>query len=302
MIMMKKVELQHNLIKEAKTTIFGSIIDPRDYILDKKNYIEEIYDKHKQDIKLNREDLIYLYDIYRKGNIINEYNITKYSKIICRRNKKEDIAIIYNCHIDEIAENINEFLKNPEYYIVLLDDLNLDDIDSLNAKKLRYVYGEVICNKDSLSAFNLPNLEVIDSFANFNCITSSIGLESLKVIGVSANFGCLKDASSLFNLEYIGGDAAFQSLFSSTGLDSLRYIGGSAIFYHLMDASSLKKLRIINECGLFYNLSDMTGLDNLEYVGKGLTIDTDVIDGLEKLGMNTEISYVRDNYAKVRKK
>ena len=161
----------------------------------------DIYSKVKQGIELNRNELIYLYDIYNDYFLEDNRDTELAFEILTYRNREQDLAKIFNCTMDNI-EFHSEFLKKNT--IVLLNDL--DDLYCHNLSmfsKLRYIHYSA-----QFGYFHkyrkLPSLEAIGG--DLTIYTDKIGnLDSLRFVGGYAAFEFLETIEGLESLEYVDG-------------------------------------------------------------------------------------------------
>ena len=262
-----------NLITNAKNTLginkSNNIIKSNSIISIYENIsIDNLYYKYMHGIKLTKEDLIVLYNIYHYLYNISEFDKERLESIKTNRSYIDDLMVIFDCKEDEITSNINFLDSNPSKYVVFLGDFG-NYISTYRFKhvyeNLKYIRGNLYLNDPVNYNNNLPSLEVIDgrSFLSFK---KSSGFENLKCFGNGAFWYELLDASSLTNLEIIGGHVSFDSLKSAKGLNNLKIIRGDADFPNLLSSDDLENLQKINGTGYFCNLSDISHLSNLAYV------------------------------------
>jgi hypothetical protein len=79
--------------------------------------LTEIEEKIKQETKLNKEDLVFIYEI---DSSIQYFGMTKdprIDKIRKERIPKEDAPIVLDCEPNQIATNLNEVNENTKAYI-----------------------------------------------------------------------------------------------------------------------------------------------------------------------------------------
>lgn len=175
---------------------------------------ETLMQKLHNNISFNKNDLIYLYDIYNLDH--STWADSTLSYIRMKRSTLEDMSTIFDCSISEIATTQTELKNNPDKYIVLLCDLD-SNFFNCEYTKLKYIRGA--CNDCYIGSINgrYPSLESIRTFANFSSLIDSHGLENLKSIGQRAFFNNLQNIDGLSGLEYIYDleDSNFSSLSSS---------------------------------------------------------------------------------------
>jgi len=208
--------------------------------------ISVLYDKYNNCEQFTRDDLISLYDIY---NAIHNIEILdrRRSLILNNRNRRIDMAQIFDCDISQVADSAHQLMMDPEHYVVLLDSL----IMSLNSPvfpSLRYITGALEIKHPFACCHKLPVLESIkhDLCSDNNVDAGGVALPKLKSVGGSVDLGELVRIDDLSSLEIIGKDAYFYSLRSANCFGNLRYIYGNANFD---------------------SITDITGLSNLKYIG-----------------------------------
>lgn len=74
-------------------------------------YLTEIDNKNKEDKPLNKEDLMFLYEINSKIDGFGYQRDPRIQEIISTRNPKEDAPIVLECQIEEIAYGQEEYDK-----------------------------------------------------------------------------------------------------------------------------------------------------------------------------------------------
>ena len=75
-----------------------------------------IYNKHLKKDKLTKEELIFLYEIYNEIDGFGYDKDPRIEEIKYARDKKHDLAMIFNCNIENIALNIENMHENQIYY------------------------------------------------------------------------------------------------------------------------------------------------------------------------------------------
>ena len=217
--------------------------------------ISVLYDKYNNAEPFTKEDLISLYDIYNVIHDIEdvdyEQEVKKRSIILNKRNRKIDMAQIFDCDISEIADNVNFLLIHPERYIVLLDSLAIN-YNSPVFNSLKYITGSLRIKQPFATCDKLPELESIkhDLFSDNYIDNGGIALPKLRSVGRDVNLGELIRIHNLSSLEIIGGNARFYNLRSADCFNNLKYIYGNAYFDNLIDTSGLSNLKYIG--GAYY--------------------------------------------------
>lgn len=202
--------------------------------------VDKIIEKYKNNIPFTREELIYLYDFY------DELSIDTLEKIKdIKLNLVDDLAIIFECEKEEITNNAEELLKEPDRYVVFGGNLYLWPRDYICFPRLKYIGGNLgYFSIRECHTFN--NLEFVGGTVDFRVTETITSLNNLKCIGEKTNFFHLEDASCLYNLKKILGDAYFDSLENVKGLENLRYIDGALTLKDLKDATGLENLEHVS--------------------------------------------------------
>jgi len=279
---------------KSDKSIFDSVVEPQ-VLCDKYNAMEPF----------TKEDLISLYDIYNVRSLSPlSYASLEYitiEEIKSKRNIYDDMATIFDCDKEQIANHANELNKDPSRYVVLLHSLDVDIIDIPIYSKLRYIAGSCYLQHEKSVEGKIPVLESITGNALFELLESSSGLESLRTIGGYAFFHRLKEATGLCNLELIGSNIYFSRLIDATGLERLKYIcsgNGEVYFNELTTSKGLDNLKKIFGDANFPNLLEATHLTSLESIygnAKFNALKSSI--GLEKLlllGGYAEFGELRD--------
>ena len=257
-----------------------------------------IKNKSENNILLSKEELIYLYNLYNQ-NKFNNYEKCLIGTILSNRDLYQDLAYIFDCSVDEITDNSDEVAKNPNKYVVLLNNFYSDYRYNKNNKyRLKYIYGYLDCHFNYGNTDMFSSLEIVGSYVNIDNNKKNLNLNKLKYVGGEFYIVDLTESNSLTNLEYIGGNADFANLTEVTGLknlsvvlgyagfdgiknadglNNLKYIGGDAAFLSLKDAQGLENLRYIGKDAKFNSLSESTGLNKLQIIG-GYALFNELID------------------------
>ena len=256
--------------------------------------LEQLVSKLKQNITLSKEELIYAYDIYNtrwisdiytkydfnkgtwKNNVLKttfypsgewryyrgELSDIKYINDILDRTVINYLAYIFDCDTSEIATSETILRRNPEQYVILLDNLTEEGMYS----NLKYIVGNVIL--PNATDIFLPSLEAITYHVDLSNLSFADGLKNLRSIGGNANFSSLLSPKGLSSLESIIGDAIFPKIDTTIGLNNLKVIGGDADFSKIPMANCLKSLKIIRGRANFHQLYYLDELKNISYIGE----------------------------------
>lgn len=230
--------------------------------------IASLYDKYVKRIKLTREDLIVLYDIYHYFHNLSEDEEQIIMTIKVGRDSITDLTIIFECERDQIITRTDLLEEYPRRYVVLLNNFGnyMGDYRFKGVfQNLRYIRGNFHLSGPIDYDNNFPNLEVIGGYSFIGRLDDACGFESLKCFGKGVYWPSLKNASKLSDLEIIGGDANFLNLANAIGLNKLKYIYGNADFTSLRSSEGLENLRKITGQGYFTNVINPNYFANLEY-------------------------------------
>ena len=146
------------LIAEKKLNEFPS----KDKYLKKVNdmrLLTEIDNKVNNEIELTKEELRFLYEIDSKIKGFGYGEDPRITRIRYKRNKKKDLAFVFDCKEENIGTKLSDFENNNIIFFY---------------GNLEYV-GETLTD-------NFRNLQSIGGFAYFDNLTSAKGLENLETV------------------------------------------------------------------------------------------------------------------------
>ena len=256
-------EMLKTSILEDKLKEFGNEGEKYKQKSEDMNLLTELEDKMGEELSL--KELRFLYEIDRKIQGFGYAKDPRIDKIILKRDKNKDYALIFNVKKSEVSSKKKDVLSGKAK--VFVGDLKLEPEDDLSKVRLEAITGSADFKSLTRSAKGLENLTHIGGDAYFDNLTSAEGLEHLAHIGGKAGFSSLTSAEGLEHLEYIGGGAFFSSLTSAEGLEHLEYIGGIASFGSLTSAEGLEHLEYIGGIASFGSLTSAEGLENLSHIG-----------------------------------
>lgn len=293
--------------------------DEFSYGISELEFLSYIHKKWLKKKDLSKDELMFLYEINRNFIGVVPKKDPRINEILNTRDKRCDLALIFDCREDQIALNEDELFVNPDDIICLYDNLTVYDDDILFTN-LKYIKGNVnaddlryaTCFKslmriggdakfDSLiDAKDLKNLISIGGDANFNSLKYSIGFEGLVSIGKSAYFSELLDTIGFVNLKSIGLNTFFPTysicympnVESVKGLENLIIIKGCAYFYSLKSLEYFKSLSIIKDEAHFSQLDSIEGLDR---------ISIEKVGGKLYLSKSLEEEWINHNESKMHK-
>ena len=232
--------------------------------IDDMRLMSKIYHKYLNKEMLDKEELIFLYEI---KSIINGFGEEKDPRIEIVKNSRnifEDLMVIFNLDKDEITSSYKELVENNDKIKCFVGNLELDDKD-ISFDKLEIIYGNAYFDRLK-STNNIRNIKYIVGNANLSNIKNSTNLNKLEYIIGNACFYSLNNAIGLENLKYIGKDASFDNIYNLDGLDNLEIIEGDAEFKNLKVLGT-NKLKYIGGDAYFDNIEDIRELDNIKING-----------------------------------
>ncbi|MGN0973542.1 MAG: hypothetical protein ACI4OT_02235 [Bacilli bacterium] len=213
---------------------------------------------HKQERKeeLTKEELEFLYEIEEKIEGFGYEEDPRIKEIIEKRNKRKDLAYIFNCKENEVAFT-EEDLRNNKCIVAYGFDSNEEDIDYI--KDLKYFKGNI--DLDVLtSAENLVLPKEIGGDIRLNNLTSAEHLVLPKKIGGSLYLNSLTSAENLILPEKIGRHLNLDRLTSAEHLVLPEKIGEDLQLSSLTSAEHLVLPKIINGN---LSLACLTNINNL---------------------------------------
>ena len=199
--------------------------------------LTDIYNEYKNR-ELTVEELRFLYEVDKKIEGFGYEEDPRIEEILKERNKKEDLANVFNCKQEQISGNPADVLAGKEI-IYFYSDLVLKNLTSAKGLKLpRHVKGD-------LTLVNLISIE---------------DLVLPETIGDSLYLSSLKNAEGLRLPEIIGDSLFLNNLTSAKNIVFPKEIGGCLHLEKLTYAENLTFPETIN-CDL--DLSNLTSAKNL---------------------------------------
>ena len=263
------------------------------YGLTQLSLLTRIYRKFKNNEKLSREELIFIYEI--NTNIIGvvPHKDPRIQEILNTRDKKYDLSIIFNCSEDEIALSQDELFDNPNNIICLYDNLTVYD-ENITFPKLQFIKGNLTADYLK-SADGFKSLNRVGGNISCDVMTNILGFRNLLSIGGSASFSNLKTSIGLENLISIGNNAYFPELLDTLGFRNLKIIGlnsffpkyAEAFFPKIIDAKGLEKLEKIKGSLIFYKLKSLEPFISLKEIRSEANLPSlETIINLDKIMIN----------------
>jgi len=237
--------------------------------------LAEIYLKHIQEEELTKEDLRFIYEIDEKIEGFGFQKDPRIKEIITKRDIKEDLAKIFDCHKDQISLTKEEALKGDIKFHY--GDLDLSGLTSAEGLKLPEKIGGNLNLSGLTSAEGLKLPEKIGGNLNLSGLTSAEGLKLPEKIGWHLNLSGLTSAEGLKLPEEINGGLYLSGLTSAEGLKLPEKIGGSL---NLRGLTSAEGLKLPEKIGWHLDLSGLTSAE-------GLKLPEEINGGLDLRGLTS---------------
>lgn len=183
--------------------------------------LAQIYLKYKQKQELTKEELRFIYEIDDKIESFGYQKDSRIDEIINQRDKRKDLAKIFNCKEHQIAFNKDDIFKHDDI-IFYWGDLNLDEFTSFKDKKIK-----------------LP--EIIRGYLSLKNLKSAKGLELPREVG-DLYLNRLESAKGLKLPEIVRGHLSLVNLKSAEGLELPKEVGGT-VFFEYLPNSEIEALR-----------------------------------------------------------
>ena len=248
--------------------------------------LTEIYNKKDKD--LTKEELRFLYQIDNEIDSFGYLIDPRIEEIIKGRDKRSDIAKIFNCDISQIALYKKDITRNTLYYY---GDLNYSTRKS--AKGLIIppnIIGDLALD-NIISPEGLVLPQYIKGGLFLGNLTSAEGIVLPKYIGKTLSLGELKSVKGLIFPNYIGG---YLDLGGATDIAEItlpNYIEEDLILDSITDAKGIILPKNIG--GQVFmrkleNIDDLIIPDNLSYIirCKYFSITPENVDQYRKQNLN----------------
>ena len=200
------------------------------------NLLTEIYNENKINSELNINDLRFLYEIDNKIEGFGYKNDPRIKEILSNRDKKEDLAKILNCSIEQISLTEEEAIEGDKIYHY--GNLDLRDLRSGDGIKL-------------------PT--IVSGYLDLSGLTSAKGLTLPNKVGGDLDLHFLASTEGLILPDEIGGQLDLTNLTNAEGLifpENLEYL-------NLRSIESAKGLRLPKKIMETLNLSGLTSTEGL---------------------------------------
>lgn len=185
--------------------------------------LAEIYIRFINNEDLTIEDLKFIYEIDEKIVGFGRQKDPRIEIILSKRDKREDLARIFNCSLDQISLTRKEALRGN--IIFHYGNLDLSDLRSAKGLKLPRIIGGTLYLDGLRSAEGLELPEEIGGDLNLSSLPSVKGLEFPRRIGRDLYLDSLTSVEGLKLPEEIGGDLYLTSVTSVDGVKLPRIAG-----------------------------------------------------------------------------
>ena len=240
-----------------------------------------IEEKQKNNQELSLDDLKFLYEVDSEIKGFGYEKDPRIEEIISKRNKRKDVAFVYDINEDEIAFSKEEWEENKDRIKVYYGDLDLSHLISakglilpniisgnLNLSSLKSAEGLTLPNimngnlnltgLKSAEGLKLPNIIKGDLYLDH--LLNAEGLKLPNTIEGKLSLGSLTSAEGLVLPATIGGSLNLENLTSAEGLELPNTIKGDLCLDHLLSAEGLK---LPNTVEGYLDLGSLTSVEGL---------------------------------------
>lgn len=198
-----------------------------------------IEEKQKNNQELSLDDLKFLYEVDSEIKGFGYEKDPRIEEIISKRDKRKDVAFVYDINEDEIAFSKEEWEENKDRIKVYYGDLDLSHL--ISAKGLI-----------------LPN--IISGNLNLSSLKSAEGLTLPNIMNGNLNLTGLKSAEGLKLPNIIKGDLYLDHLLNAEGLKLPNTIEGSLFLDGLTSVEGLVLPNTIKGDLYLSSLTSIAGL------------------------------------------
>ena len=195
-------------------------------ILYSMKYLYYIYKKHLMKKKLTKEELRFIYEIdYRIEVFGEEFSDQRIKKIIEKRDKKQDLALIFDCDIDEVGTKPNDLNRDLICYYGDIKNFGSTTIpEEIHIPKI--LIGSLVMPRIK-SSKGLEKIELISGRLSLFDIDEIENIKKLKFVRDSIFFGKTHDIKMLTKLAknnkvYIQGVGYDNNLLKEEGISRKR--------------------------------------------------------------------------------
>lgn len=183
-----------------------------------------IYDNYEKR-ELTKEELIFLYEINGKISGFGYDEDSRIKEILEKRNKRKDLAIIFNCDESQVGLTEYDLYKRElVYYEGDIESQQYEKLRQLNFNPPNYVKGTLYLD-DFETAEGLVLPEIIDGDLWLRYLVTAKGLTLPQSISGDLLLLRLTSAKDLTFPQSIGGTLCFGSLTTNEGLVLPKTIG-----------------------------------------------------------------------------
>lgn len=221
----------------------------------------KLFQKINNNMEFDKEDIRFLHNMDSDYCSVFKYDnptITKYS---IKRDFKTDLAYLFDCDLENIGTEIEDFDRRKIVCYIGNIDYNGEKVPD-QLRYLKYVKGFLYLNNIK-DCDNLGNLEEAGSISMWNLQDAS-GLSNFKKSQETFNLCKLKKAKGLEKLEEVG-ILSLNSLEDANGI-GIRKVRDWMNIKNLVVADGFENLMLVGGKIFADNLEDTTGFSSLEYV------------------------------------
>ena len=219
-----------------------------------------IEEKQKNNQGLSLDDLKFLYEVDSKIEGFGYQDDPRIKEIIFLRDKRKDIAFVYDINEDEVALSQTEWEENKDRIKVYYGYLDLSHLTSAEGLVLPdTVIGYLdLSHLTSAEGLKLPN--TVNGNVYLDRLTSAEGLKLPDTINGNLYLGSLTSAEGLKLPDTINGSLHLNNLTSAEGLVLPDTINGILDLESLISAEGLKLPDTINDVLVLRSLTSAEGL------------------------------------------
>ena len=212
-------------------------------------YVTALQKKNPEDF--TKEDLRFLYEIATPIKAFGYGEDPRVEELLETRDKRKDLATIFNCREDQISFTEKEALSGD----------------------IVYHYGDLFPPYlTTAEGLRLP--KYVEGSLDLNGLTTAEGLQLPEHVGESLNLSGLTTAEGLHLPERVGGDIYLDSLATAEGLQLPEHMEGNL---NLNSLTSAEGLRLPERVGGSLDLDGLTTAEGLhlpKYVGGILALNS----------------------------
>lgn len=223
-----------------------------------------IYEKHKSNEELTKEELTFLYEIYGKIKSFNVLKDPRIKEIKDKRNRRrEDLARIFDCDESQIV------FDDGEKFLANLNKIKKTTLDEM------YKYFTEYQNTESNLDKITKDTVFYDGDLDLGYLTSTENLVLPRHMGGNlrlGDFGKLIVVDGLVLPKSIGGNLVLNGLVTAEGVVLPEYVGGNLEIAYLINAQGLVLPKYIGTSLFLNRLTSAEGLVLPKYIGDSLVL------------------------------